>query len=339
MTVPPVVRPGRDGDAAGFIALISGCWAEYPGCVFDLDGEVPELRALASHYAAKQGALWVGEAEGRVVGMVGAAPSGGAGAWEIGKMYVEPGFRGGGLAHTLLAAAEAHAAERGAGRIELWSDTRFDRAHRFYEKRSFVRAGAIRPLFDKSNSIEFHYAKPVAGIAPLDAAGAASAVTRLAAVLAACVADGAAAGFRPPLATETARAFWRGAAKGVATGSRRLLAGWIGGELLGTVQLDLATPPDGPHRADLGTLLVAPAGRRRGLARALVTRAEAEAQAAGRSLLTLRARAGCAAEPLVRSMGWHEGGRIPGYSLDPDGRAADAVLFWKRVDGDGCPDP
>jgi hypothetical protein len=51
------LRPGRDDDAAGFIDLIAGCWAEYPGCVMDLDGEVPELRALASHYAGQGGAL------------------------------------------------------------------------------------------------------------------------------------------------------------------------------------------------------------------------------------------------------------------------------------------
>jgi hypothetical protein len=43
-----VIRPGRDSDAAGFIALIGACWAEYPGCVLDVDGELPELRALAT---------------------------------------------------------------------------------------------------------------------------------------------------------------------------------------------------------------------------------------------------------------------------------------------------
>ena len=36
---PLVLRPARDGDAAGFIALIGACWAEYPGCVLDVDGE------------------------------------------------------------------------------------------------------------------------------------------------------------------------------------------------------------------------------------------------------------------------------------------------------------
>ena len=50
VTAPPVLRAGRDDDAAGIIALIGACWAEYPGCVMDVDGEVPELRALATYY-------------------------------------------------------------------------------------------------------------------------------------------------------------------------------------------------------------------------------------------------------------------------------------------------
>ena len=42
------IRPGRDEDASGFIRLIGDAWAEYPNCVLDVDGEVPELRALAT---------------------------------------------------------------------------------------------------------------------------------------------------------------------------------------------------------------------------------------------------------------------------------------------------
>jgi len=70
-----MIRPGRDADADGFIALIGACWGEHPSIVFDVDREVPELRALASHYAAKGGALWAAERDGRVVGMIAAAPA------------------------------------------------------------------------------------------------------------------------------------------------------------------------------------------------------------------------------------------------------------------------
>ena len=60
----PAIRCGRDEDASGFIALIGDCWAEYPGVILDVDNEVPELRALASYYASRGGALWAAEQDG-----------------------------------------------------------------------------------------------------------------------------------------------------------------------------------------------------------------------------------------------------------------------------------
>ena len=157
----PVLRAGRDEDAAEFIALIGACWAEYPGCVMDVDGEVPELRALASYYSRQGGALWAAEADGRVVGMVGTKPLA-DGAWEICKMYVAAGHRGGGLAQALIDAAEAFARAAGARQMKLWTDTRFERAHRFYEKRGYVRQGPERVLNDLSGSVEYHYVKVAA---------------------------------------------------------------------------------------------------------------------------------------------------------------------------------
>jgi GNAT superfamily N-acetyltransferase len=81
-------------------------------------------------------------------------------AWEICRVYVAPALHGSGLAHTLLDLAEAHAVAAGAQHLMLWSDTRFDRAHRFYEKRGYVRQGQVRVLNDISHSLEFEYAKP-----------------------------------------------------------------------------------------------------------------------------------------------------------------------------------
>lgn len=156
------VRPGRDEDAEGFIALIGACWAEYPGCVLDVDGEVPELRALASHFAAKGGALWAAELEGSIIGMVGIAPAALEEAWELSRLYVAARHRGTGLAAHLLALAEHHAVARGANRLLLWSDARFTRAHRFYEKHGWQRTGETRSLADLSATVEFRFEKAVA---------------------------------------------------------------------------------------------------------------------------------------------------------------------------------
>ena len=330
----PVIRPGRDADAAGYIALIGACWAEYPGCVMDVDGEVPELRALASYFANRGGALWAAEAGGEIVGVVGVAPGSGpdGGFWEICKMYVAREHRGSGLARALLGEAEQFARAAGAAQLKLWSDTRFERAHAFYARQGYVRTGAIRVLNDLSNSLEFPFMKPIDGVGVLDAAAAISAERRLAEILVACVNAGGSVSFLPPLAPDVAGAFYRRAAADVAAGRKLLLAGWAGGALSGTVMLDLATPPNQPHRAEVQKLLVHPDARRRGLARALMQRAEQEAAKAGRSLLTLDTRADDFAEGLYRGLGWTEAGRIPGYALNADRTSTHAtVLFYKNL--------
>ena len=101
-----MIRDGRDADGPGIIALIGGCWAEYPGVVFDVDGELPELRALASYFAAQGGRLWVAEQDGAIAGMIATRPLGADDAWEICRLYVAAAQRGTGLAPRLLAVAE-----------------------------------------------------------------------------------------------------------------------------------------------------------------------------------------------------------------------------------------
>jgi GNAT superfamily N-acetyltransferase len=293
----------------------------------DVDREMPELRALATYY---NGALWVAELDDRVVGMIATRPLEDD-VWETCRVYVDPTLHGGKFAHDLLDAAESHAMRHGARRLVLWSDTRFERAHAFYEKRSYVRQGAIRVLQDISNSLEFRYVKPVDGIEVLDVASATSAERRLAEILVACVAGGASVSFLPPLDPLKARAFWQRVSTDVGSGRRVLLAGWRCGALVGCAMLDLDTPENQPHRAEVQKLLVHPAARRSGLGRELMRAVESHATIAGRTLLTLDTRAGGDAEALYRIDGWSEAGRIPGYAHDAEGNPQDTVLFWKAL--------
>jgi GNAT superfamily N-acetyltransferase len=327
------IRPGRDEDAEGFIALIGAAWSEYPGCVLDVDAEMPELRALSSHFEKAGGALWTAEADGHVVGMVATRPLRHDEAYEICRMYVAKECRGTGLARRLLALAEDHARGTGAARLVLWTDTRFEAAHRFYEKHGYVRQGAIRILDDLSKSLEFRYAKPARGLVveALDAAAAASAERRLSRLLIDCVAAGGTVPFFPPLAPERAREVWRKVSAEVAAGTRVLLVAWRDGAVVGTVQFNLGTPENQPHRAEVEHLLVDPPARGTGVGRALMQRAEQAARRLGRSLLTLETRADELAARLCRDLGWQEAGRVPGYALNADRTPADAVFLWKRL--------
>src|SRR5690242_18963019 len=148
------IREGRDADADNLIALIATCWGEYPIIKIDIDAEMPELRALASYYAGKGGALWVVDAARKIVGMIGVVPRSG-GAWEIDGRDVLHPHRGTDVALRMLDIAEAHARTASATRLVLWSDTRFTRAHRWYTKHSYVRHAPIGVPDDISNSLEF----------------------------------------------------------------------------------------------------------------------------------------------------------------------------------------
>jgi ribosomal protein S18 acetylase RimI-like enzyme len=153
----------------------------------------------------------------------------------------------------------------------------------------------------------------------------------LAAVLHDCVAGGASVSYMAPFSQEQARSAFAGFAAEVEQGRRLLVAAFAGGELVGTVQVILAVPPNQPHRAEIAKLLVHRSARRRGVAQMLMERAEAEARAEGRTLLVLDTVTGDSAERLYERLGWTRVGVIPGYALYPDGRPCDTTVFWKAL--------
>jgi GNAT superfamily N-acetyltransferase len=328
-----MIRPGTDADAAAYIRLIGDAWREYPGVVFDVDAELPELRALATWFAQQNGVLWLAEENGRALGMIATRPLGADDAYEICRLYLDRSARGSGLAQRLLDMAEARARGAGAARMVLWTDTRFEAAHAFYEKRGYVRQGAIRILDDLSRSLEFRYTKPAQGLVveAMDAAAATSAERPLSRILAECVAEGASLSYLPPLAPDIARAYWRGVSAEVAQGQRLLLLAWHEGQLAGSVQLALQVQQNQPHRVEVEKLMVAPSHRRQGVGTALVQRAEQAAARLGRRVLTLDTRAGAAGEALFRRLGWQEAGRIPRLELDLAHVAQDVLFFFKEV--------
>jgi GNAT superfamily N-acetyltransferase len=160
-----LVREARDSDSAGLIELIGGCYAEYPGCVLDVDREELWLRAPATAYAGWEGRLWVAERAGRVVGSGGFRPRS-PGVGGVHHLYVASSARRQGLATRLLDLIEAEARRRGGHRVELWSDTRFADAHRLYQRLGFVRSPGSRELGDLSRSVEYHFVKALAAHTP-----------------------------------------------------------------------------------------------------------------------------------------------------------------------------
>ena len=165
----------------------------------------------------------------------------------------------------------------------------------------------------------------------LDAAGIRDRMDPLCRILVDSVADGAAISFMAPVSHEDAARFWSDAVIPEAAAGRRLVFGAErGGDLVGTVQLLTAMPPNQPHRCEIAKMIVHPAARRAGIGRALMTRALDRARDLGKTLVTLDTRTGDVAEPLYASVGFEVAGVIPDFAWDPDGRATHATTYMFR---------
>ena len=165
----------------------------------------------------------------------------------------------------------------------------------------------------------------------LDAGAAAAALEDLTEVLHATVMDGASVGFVAPFSRDEARAFWEGLLPALRRGGRVMWGVRQNGRIVGTVQLVLEGMPNQVHKAEVSKMLVHPAYRRQGIARALMLALLARAGAEGRRLLVLDTRSGDVAQPLYAALGFEVGGEIPDYALAPDGSGRlDATTYMYR---------
>jgi ribosomal protein S18 acetylase RimI-like enzyme len=155
----------------------------------------------------------------------------------------------------------------------------------------------------------------------------------LAEILHAVVHAGAGVSFITPFSVDEARAFWVDKVSApMRAGTRRVVVARRGEQIVGTVQLDLDTPPNQQHRAAVAKLLVHPDSQRRGIGRALMIAVEEIARSAGKTLLTLDTVSGSSAELLYTSLGYVTVGVIPGYarsSLTP--ALEDATFMYKEL--------
>lgn len=152
-------------------------------------------------------------------------------------------------------------------------------------------------------------------------------LTELSQLLVSVVEDGASVGFLPPLSLEEAAAYWRT----VIEPGTFLWAAFRDGEIVGTVQLQLAMKRNAAHRAEIAKLMVRPDLRRNGVARRLMNTAHAQAEAENRSLLILDTRAGDPSNLLYRSLGYREAGQIPRFARSADGELHATVIYYRET--------
>jgi ribosomal protein S18 acetylase RimI-like enzyme len=157
-----------------------------------------------------------------------------------------------------------------------------------------------------------------------------TAIEQLIHLLRDAVAAGASLGFLPPLDDQEARAYWKTVFQEIAERTRVLLVAREAGQVIGAVQLALATQPNARHRAEVQKLLVHSNHRRRGIGRSLMLESEQAARDAGRNLLVLNTVEGEMVERQYLRLGYSIVGRIPGYAQDASG-ALDTVIMYKSL--------
>lgn len=145
------------------------------------------------------------------------------------------------------------------------------------------------------------------------------------------VAHGASVGFLASIDAAEADAYWRGVEAAVAEGTRLLLVAEAGGDVQGSVQLDLCQRKNGVNRAEIQKLIVHSTARRQGLARALMKAVEQEALARERGVLFLDTEAGAPAELLYRGLGYTFIGGIPEYACTPGGHWTSNAIYYKTL--------
>ena len=159
---PPALSmwPATRDDAPGVIDLIGRVYAEY-NFVYDPRVEVPDLYGFDDHYAAPHGGFFVVREGDVIVGSVGVERLDGQTA-ELHRLYLDARLRGRGTGRALVQAALAWCrGEQGITRMVLWSDTRFDQAHRLYTRMGFRRTGERVLPDDVNQTREYGFERPV----------------------------------------------------------------------------------------------------------------------------------------------------------------------------------
>jgi len=153
------VSPASRADAPGVIALIGRVFDEY-GFVYDPAMEVADLLHFEAHYEAPRGTFFVVRSGNRIVGSVGAEQVDPSTA-ELHRLYLEADLRGRGRGRALVEAVIDWCRSRAISRLILWSDTRFEPAHRLYTRMGFRRIGERELAGDANQTREYLFERSV----------------------------------------------------------------------------------------------------------------------------------------------------------------------------------
>ena len=143
-----LLRLATPQDCQTITRLIDGVLREY-GDEICLTGADRDLMDITGHYEQLGGAFVVLDDEGTIRGTHAVVPDGTRqDVFFLRRLYLEQALRGGVWGIRLMDWTLEWATAHGARRIELWTDTRFERAHAFFRRCGFQPDGRIRAMND-----------------------------------------------------------------------------------------------------------------------------------------------------------------------------------------------
>ena len=142
------IRHATNSDSESVIQLIDSVLGEWNDAVC-LDDSEKDLTDLDASYWNKNGAFVVLEIDNQIVGSHGILPLNlDTGLCTFKRLYLHKDLRGTSAGRDLMQWNIDWVVERGFKKIEFWSDTRFHRAHRFFEKMGFHCSAEKREMSD-----------------------------------------------------------------------------------------------------------------------------------------------------------------------------------------------
>jgi acetyltransferase len=156
-------------------------------------------------------------------------------------------------------------------------------------------------------------------------------IPNLADLLQDAVLSGASIGFLLPFTHEDAIKYWEEVITALEGPNRILLVAHEDQAVFGSVQLEMASRPNGSHRAEIVKLMVHTAYRGRGIGQTLMEAIQEEADRLGRTTLILDTREGDPSERLYSKLGFTRAGIIPEYARSTNGTLHPTAIMYKLL--------
>lgn len=153
------MRKYRNQDKELIIKMIDSIYQEYGDSIYLQDAD-SDLLDIEANYL-NHGEFWVttSDDDTQVIGCIAIKHGEDNNIAWLKRFYLLPEFRGSGIAQKMHDTAIQWCSKNGITEVHLWSDTRFKRAHLFYQKNSYSQTN-IRDMNDGAMPCqEYHFFK------------------------------------------------------------------------------------------------------------------------------------------------------------------------------------